>query len=55
MRPDADVVLGFRPVMPSYRGVLEAADVAAIVELIHSLRDTPIEPAVRLPHVGEVQ
>jgi cytochrome c oxidase subunit 2 len=52
MRPDADVVIGFQPVMPSYRGVLEAADVAAIVELIHSLRDTPIEPAVRLPQVG---
>jgi len=48
MDPRAKVALGFKPVMPSFEGKLAPADVAAIVELIRSLRDaTP--PREELP------
>jgi cytochrome c oxidase subunit 2 len=50
MEPAADVVAGYREVMPSYQGVLTAADTAALVELIRSLRDGPTKVSgVSLP------
>jgi cytochrome c oxidase subunit II len=51
MEPHADVVLGFNPVMPSYHGVLEEPETAALVEFIKSLRDGHPEPSVVLPKV----
>ncbi len=51
MEPNADVVSGFKPVMPTYRGLLEEPEVAALVELIASIRDKPIAPTVQLPKV----
>jgi cytochrome c oxidase subunit 2 len=41
MDPAADIHLGFKPVMPSYQGLLTAPQVGAIVEYIRSLRDAP--------------
>lgn len=38
MDPLAHVHAGFTPVMPSYKGMLEPAEVAALLELIESLR-----------------
>ncbi len=38
MRPMEDLVAGYPPVMPTYQGQMEPADVAAIVEYIKSLR-----------------
>jgi cytochrome c oxidase subunit II len=43
MRPLAKVVAGFEPVMPSYLGQLEAAEVAALVEYIKTLRSARLE------------
>jgi cytochrome c oxidase subunit 2 len=51
MEPHADVVEGFTPVMPTYHGVLEEPETAALVELIKSLRDGHPEPSVVLPKV----
>jgi cytochrome c oxidase subunit 2 len=51
MEPAADVVAGFKPVMPTYRGVLEEPEVAALVELMASVKDKPIAPSVTLPKV----
>jgi cytochrome c oxidase subunit 2 len=51
MEPRDDVVAGFKPVMPTYRGVLEEPEVAALVELIASVRDRPVAPSVQLPRV----
>jgi len=51
MEPQADVVAGYQAVMPSYRGVLEEPEVAALVELIASLRNLPNAPSVVLPKV----
>ena len=51
MEPRDDVVVGFKPVMPTYRGVLEEPEVAALVELIASVRDRPVAPSVVLPAV----
>lgn len=48
MDPGAVIAAGFQPVMPSYRGLLEPQEVAAILEYIRSLRDVPtqvVEPA----------
>jgi cytochrome c oxidase subunit 2 len=45
MEPAADVVLGFRPLMPTYQGKLHAAEVAALLEYIKSVRAAP-DPAV---------
>jgi cytochrome c oxidase subunit 2 len=39
MDPLAKVHLGFPPVMPTYQGLLASPDVAAIVELIKSVRE----------------
>jgi cytochrome c oxidase subunit 2 len=41
MEPLAKVVDGFRPVMPTFQGLLEPADTAALLELIRSLKDVP--------------
>ena len=50
MDPLAQVHLGFEPVMPSYQGLLSAAQVGALVEFIRSLRDRPRrEQAVPAP------
>ena len=49
MDPQAQIVDGYKPVMPTYRGILEEPEVAAIVELIVSLKDQPIAPSIVLP------
>jgi cytochrome c oxidase subunit 2 len=54
MEPNADILSGFQPVMPTYAGTLEAAEVAALVEYIESLRE-PQEPGVNLPRVRAVE
>jgi cytochrome c oxidase subunit II len=41
MDPRRKVRAGFTPVMPPYHGILAPGDVAALVELIRSLRSTP--------------
>jgi cytochrome c oxidase subunit 2 len=51
MDPEADVVAGYKPVMPTYRGILEEPEVAALVELIKSLKAAPIAPSIVLPPV----
>ncbi len=51
MDPQADVVAGFQGVMPTYRGALEEPEVAALVELIHSLKDAPDTASITLPPV----
>jgi cytochrome c oxidase subunit II len=49
MDPMVDLVRGYRPVMPTYQGVLPATEAAAIVEYIKTLRADGVEPSVRLP------
>ena len=49
MEPNADVVAGYRPVMPTYLGILSEPEVASLVELIKSLKDVPLSPSVVLP------
>jgi cytochrome c oxidase subunit 2 len=51
MDPQADIVAGYRGVMPTYRGTLEEPEVAALVELIRSLQTVPRVPGVTLPPV----
>ena len=41
MEPNADIVAGYKSVMPSYLGVIDPAETAALVAYIRSLRDTP--------------
>ncbi|MBX3226602.1 MAG: cytochrome c oxidase subunit II [Labilithrix sp.] len=38
VEPNADVVAGFQPTMPTYHGILEPAEVGALVELMRGLR-----------------
>jgi cytochrome c oxidase subunit 2 len=52
MDPQVDVVAGFKPVMPTYRGILEQPEAAALVELIKSLQSVPLAPSVILPRVA---
>jgi cytochrome c oxidase subunit 2 len=52
MDPLADVVTGYNAVMPSYRGLLEQPEVAALVELIKSIQTTPEPVVVTLPQVA---
>ena len=40
---------GFKPVMPTYQGVLTAPEAAALVEYIKSLREGDVEPERRAP------
>ncbi|HEX8789371.1 MAG TPA: cytochrome c oxidase subunit II [Polyangiaceae bacterium] len=49
MDPQAQIVDSYKPVMPTYRGVIDEPEVAALVELIVSLKDQPIAPSVVLP------
>jgi cytochrome c oxidase subunit 2 len=49
MEPNADVVAGFKSVMPSYVGALSQPETAAIVEYIKSLRDVAPSSGVALP------
>ena len=51
MEPTADVVAGYREVMPSYRGTLTAGETSALVELIRSLRDAPAPSGITLPRL----
>ena len=51
MDPQVDVVEGYRAVMPTYRGVLEEPEVAALVELIKSVRTAAPAAGVSLPRV----
>jgi cytochrome c oxidase subunit II len=51
MDPHVDVVAGFKPIMPTYRGILEEPEVAALVEFVTSLQRKPIAPSVALPTV----
>ncbi|HEX4338554.1 MAG TPA: cytochrome c oxidase subunit II [Polyangiaceae bacterium] len=50
MEPAAQLVRGYQPVMPTYRGVLSQPDAAAIVEFIKTLRFDRTAPLVTLPH-----
>ncbi|MBX3187865.1 MAG: cytochrome c oxidase subunit II [Labilithrix sp.] len=53
MEPNADVVAGYRSVMPTYQGTLTNGEVAALVELIRSLRAAPAErEGVALPDLS---
>jgi cytochrome c oxidase subunit 2 len=52
MDPADDVVAGYKPLMPTYRGILDQSEVAALVEYIKSLESRPIAPSVALPDAG---
>lgn len=54
MDPASDVVRGFKPVMPTFQGIVEQPDVASIVEFIKSVRFGSEPRAVELPHVQPV-
>jgi hypothetical protein len=54
MDPESEVVQGFKPVMPTYQGVLTQADAAAIVEFIKLLRFEKPAPKVELPAVQAI-
>jgi cytochrome c oxidase subunit 2 len=43
MDPLAQMVMGYQPVMPTYRGRLSPPETAAIVEYIKSLRSDRID------------
>jgi cytochrome c oxidase subunit 2 len=50
MDPAAQIHRGFQPVMPSYQGLLTAAQIGALVEYIRALRDEPrVDGAAPLP------
>jgi cytochrome c oxidase subunit 2 len=51
MDPQSDIVAGYKGVMPTYRGVLEEPEVAALVELIRSIERAPYAPSITLPRV----
>ena len=54
MDPASEVHAGFKPVMPTYQGILEAPETAAIIEFIKSLRETDEEkPEVQLPSIDD--
>lgn len=42
MDPLAEIVAGYQPIMPTYRGIITPAETAAIIELIKSLRTPSI-------------
>jgi len=49
MEPGADVVVGYQNAMPTYEGTLDQGEVAALVELIKSVRDGSDPSGVALP------
>ena len=49
MDPTADVHAGFAPIMPSYMGLLDAPEVAALVALIRSLHDVTRGDGAEVP------
>lgn len=49
MDPAAQIVAGYKPVMPTYLGSLDPAETAAIVQYIRTLQDGPVSPSVNLP------
>jgi len=53
MDPALKLRAGFAPIMPTYQGLIQGVDVAALVEYIRSLADRPLEldppPAAPLP------
>jgi len=49
MEPNVDVVEGYRAAMPSYLGVIDPAETAALVAYIRSLRDGGPSSGVILP------
>ena len=50
MEPGAQIVAGYRPLMPPYQGLLEPAEVGALLELIRSLGPThPEPPGIAVP------
>lgn len=51
MDPAREVHAGFKPVMPTYRGLLDAGEVAALVAWISSLRDAPVTETAKLPEI----
>jgi cytochrome c oxidase subunit II len=51
MDPQADIVAGYQPVMPTYRGLLAEPEVGALVEFIRSIRSRPFAPTITLPRV----
>ena len=55
MDPAKHIVAGFLPVMPSYQGILQPPEAAAVVEFIKALRHGPagpsVPPAVPIPGV----
>jgi cytochrome c oxidase subunit 2 len=52
MDPLAEVVAGYSPVMPTYRGVLSQPEVAALLEYMKSIEHAPVAPSLRLPPVA---
>jgi cytochrome c oxidase subunit 2 len=54
MEPQVQIVAGYKPVMPTYQGALPEAEVAALVEFIKSIRQTPGHPSMTLPKVVPV-
>lgn len=51
MDPQAQIVDGFKPVMPSFRGILAPPEVAALLELMKVLRHHPDRRSIVLPKV----
>jgi cytochrome c oxidase subunit 2 len=51
MEPLADLVAGYKPLMPTYQGILTAPEAAALVEYIKSLTYESMQPSVALPSV----
>jgi cytochrome c oxidase subunit 2 len=51
MEPQAEIVAGYKAVMPTYRGVLPEPEVAALVEFIRSIHGPPPPPSILLPKV----
>ena len=49
MDPRRRIVRGYPPVMPSFQGLLDPAESAALVELIKSLRADETAPAPSIP------
>ena len=58
MDPQREIVAGYKSVMPTYLGTLPEPEVAALVELIKSLKDGPPpgeEPGVTLPRLEIIE